>query len=368
MKHDDLLKLTYFRGRVALCAILRALGIGKGDEVAMQAFTCLAVPEGIMAAGAKPRYLDISPGGYTLDLEDLRRKLTPAIKAIVVQHTFGVPADIRQIVEFADQHQLAVIEDCCHTLTSTVDGKPVGTFGTAAFYSFEWGKPIVAGVGGSLLTRDFELAQRLQNEHAQLAEPTLMKRLKLEAQYLAYWALYRPRWYWTLRTLFHGSAKLGVAEGNYNPVEAGGECSPEFQMRMSLRFQRRLNKSLQHVEAHALHAGAIVERYRREIVHPAISHPELNDNVKAVFARYPLRVQDKRRLLALARERGVELAEWYNSPIHPLSAEGATTVHYEPQACLQAEHRSQEIVSLPTHQRVDHRYVDQVVELLERAA
>ncbi|HIE26284.1 TPA: hypothetical protein EYP66_03250, partial [Candidatus Poribacteria bacterium] len=87
-------KLTFFRGRVALYAILKALNIGPGDEVATQAFTCVAVPEGIMASGARPVWVDIEVDGYNMDAEDLRRKLTLRTRAIIVQHTYGIPADM----------------------------------------------------------------------------------------------------------------------------------------------------------------------------------------------------------------------------------------------------------------------------------
>ncbi len=362
-------KLTYFRGRVALYSILQALGIGSGDEVATQAFTCLAVPEGIMATGARPLFIDITGDGFNLDARDLEQKLDARTKAIVVQHTFGIPADIQRILKVAEKWGLPVIEDCCHTLASKIDGQRVGTFGAAAFYSYEWGKPIVAGLGGSATANHPELFERLEKEHQSLGNPGLLPQLKLEAQYLAYWALYRPQWYWTLRRLFHRSSKIGLAKGNYNAIpEEGNGASHDFRWGMAPRFRRRLFRALGHVEQHASHARQVVEQYQAGVDSPHVTHPLINDGDEAVFARYPLRVPDKPRLLANASQQGIELAEWYNTPIHPLTQRNAEQVNYQADSCPHAEQRAAEVVSLPTHRRVTRRYIGRAVELLQEAA
>ena len=92
MDYQMLAKFSYYRGRVAQAALLRALGIGQGDHVAIQAFTCLAVPEGVLATGAEPVYIDIEANGSTCQ-QNRRARLTPGTRAVIVQHTFGIPAD-----------------------------------------------------------------------------------------------------------------------------------------------------------------------------------------------------------------------------------------------------------------------------------
>ena len=115
----DLSKYTYFRGRVGLYAILKALDIHKDDEIAIQAFTCLAVPEAILAIGAKPSYIDIKPMQFNMSVSDLANKITPQTKAIVVQHTYGIPANMDEITEIAEKFNIPIIEDCCHTLSGS---------------------------------------------------------------------------------------------------------------------------------------------------------------------------------------------------------------------------------------------------------
>ena len=115
-------------GRSGLFLILQALGIERGDEVLLQAFTCNAVPNPILWVGATPIYVDIDEETLNMDPADLEKKITPRAKAIIVQHTFGYPADMNRILEIAKKHNLIIIEDCAHALgaryTSTAHPPP----------------------------------------------------------------------------------------------------------------------------------------------------------------------------------------------------------------------------------------------------
>ena len=124
---------SFWKGRVALYAILKAMGIGEGDEVLVEGFTCVVVPNSVIFAGAKPVYVAPDPKTYNMDINQIEPKSTPKTKAIVAQHTFGFPADMDAIIEIAQRHNLKVIEDCAPALGATYKGKKVGTLGDAAF-------------------------------------------------------------------------------------------------------------------------------------------------------------------------------------------------------------------------------------------
>ena len=364
MNYTGVAKLSFYRGRVALSAILKALDIGGGDHVAIQAFTCLAVPEGVLATGAKPRYVDIESDGYNMDPNDLMAKITSQTRVIVVQHTFGIPARMDRIMEIAERAGLPVIEDCCHTLKSTYHGRLLGTYGVASFYSYEWGKPIVVGLGGSALVNDDSLRQRVDEAYPEYRNPSMLRRLKLELQYRAFGLLYWPRLFWPVRTMFHTLSKLGAAEGNFNPVTAEGEVAEDFSLRMAPHLRRRLLRKLRQVDEHARHSQLLTAQYRSQIATPTVRHPEPSPGSETVYARYPLRVQDKPGMLVRARQRNVEMAEWYRTPVHPVSPEQLHLVDYEPGSCPNAETRASEIVSLPTHGRVGQRYLNRIVDFL----
>ena len=127
---------SFNSGRSAFLALLESLDLQKGDEVLVQAFTCNAVPNPVQWAGLTPIYVDCNEDDFNVSPEDLERKITSKSKVVVVQHTFGLPADMDRIMEICEKHRLILVEDCAHALGATYKGKEVGTFGKAAFFSF----------------------------------------------------------------------------------------------------------------------------------------------------------------------------------------------------------------------------------------
>jgi dTDP-4-amino-4,6-dideoxygalactose transaminase len=353
--HSQLAGLTYYRGRVALNAILKALNISSGDQVAIQAFTCIAVPEAIMATGAEPLYVDIEAAGFNMDPDHLMSRLTSRTRAIVVQHTFGIPADIERIMEIADQRGIPVIEDCCHTLLSTYKSKPVGSFGAASFYSFEWGKPVAAGIGGAAVINDPQLREIVAANYQAYRPPSSLSELRLETQYFAFQLLFRPTLFWRIRSLYHLMSSMGVAEGSYNPI---GEIAEDFGLKMPGRTKRRMGRKLSKLDAIANHSRWVVGQYKQGINAAGVSHPILPADSDTVFVRYPLRLKDKKRLLDKARRANVELADWYATPVHPLLPPEWHLVNYEGGSCPHSEARCDEIVTLPTHAAVGSAYIN----------
>jgi len=360
-------QLLFYRGRVALYSILNALGIGTGDEVALQAFTCVAVPEAILASGARPIYVDIEPNGWNMDANDLAAKISSRTRAVVVQHTFGIPADLRRIGRIATAAGLPIIEDCCHTMASMYEGQPIGSFGMASFYSFEWGKPLVVGIGGGVTVNDEELRKRLLQQYSSYTFPPKADQRLLTLQYLAHRVLYRPSLYWPVRGLYHLLSRLGAARGNYNPVRAGS-VADDFSFRMSTPLQSRLAVKQRDLQPSTHHSRRITDEYRSKISSSLLLHPAIPDQTNVVFARYPLVTDEKLRILTAARKANVELADWYLTPVHPIPAHAGETVGYQFGSCPNAEVRCKQVVSLPTHAAVTSRDVDRAVSLLNSMA
>jgi dTDP-4-amino-4,6-dideoxygalactose transaminase len=356
----------YFRGRVGLHAALRALGVGRGDEVALQAFTCVAVAEGVMATRARPLFIDIEAGGVNMSADDLRKKITPNTRAVVVQHTFGIPADMGPILEVAGQAGLPVIEDCCHTLRSTYRGKQVGAFGAAAFYSFEWGKPIVAGLGGGLVANDPALRERIEGMQGDYQEPSGRIEWKIRFQFLAYHTLYRPSLYWFVRSLYHTVSGLGLVVGSYNPVREEGPLPADFSRTIARSCKRRLAARLPSVDDLAATTAKVTAEYDAGIPTAGFHRPIAPPDSNTVLARYPLLVENKSELLERARRARVELASWYGTPVHPLPRESWPQVHYVAGSCPNAEAAAARIVSLPTHSRVRPADIARATALFQR--
>lgn len=359
-------ELTYYRGRVGLHAILEALGIGRGDEVITQAYTCVAVPEAILAGGARPVYADVESDGLNIDPEAVRMHVSDATRAIVVQHTFGLPAAMPAIMAVARERGIPVIEDCCHTIAGRLGGEQLGRFGAAAFFSYEWGKPLVVGVGGSVRVNDETLASRLRAAHRGYRSPSLARQLKLGLQYAGFGAVYHPRLYWPVRAAFRHLSRSGAVEGNYNAM-AAGEVSEEFRLDMAPMQRALLAVKRRGAARDTAHRRSVVDHYRKAlgVFEGLFVEPDAAD---VVYARLPLRVRDKPRCLARAQELGVELAQWYTSPVHPFEGEALRRVGYEPGSCPRAEERCATVVSLPTHRRVSPRFVRRAAEFFREVA
>ena len=94
----DVRSFAFWKGRVALYAILQALGVGAGDEVLIAGFTCVVVPNAVRFLGAQPVYADISIGSYNLDPASAAQAITPRTRAMIVQHTLGIPAPLEELL------------------------------------------------------------------------------------------------------------------------------------------------------------------------------------------------------------------------------------------------------------------------------
>lgn len=148
-------------GTDALAIALRALGIGPGDEVITTPLSAAYSALAIMMAGARPVFADIDPDRFTLDPQAASAAVTSRTAAIMPVHLYGQPADMVAISDVASRHGLAIVEDCCQAHLATCAGKPVGSFGAAAAYSFYPTKNLGAlGDGGAITTNDPEVAAR----------------------------------------------------------------------------------------------------------------------------------------------------------------------------------------------------------------
>ena len=149
-------------GTAALHAALLALDIKTGDEVLLPSFTFVATANSVVASGAKPVFVDINTKDYTIDLHDLKRKISKKSKAIIPVHLYGHPSDLCELNEIANQYSLYIIEDACQSLGSLYKNKQTGTFGTMGCFSMYASKVLTAGEGGAIVTNDDKLADTLK--------------------------------------------------------------------------------------------------------------------------------------------------------------------------------------------------------------
>ncbi len=190
-------------GTDAIVLILKALGIGRGDEVVTSPLSAAYTALAVMMAGAHPVFADIDRDRLTLDPRAVEAAIGPDTAAILPVHLYGQGADMAALSSIAARHGLAMVEDCCQAHLATVAGRPAGSFSVAAAYSFYPTKNLGAlGDGGAITTADPQLAERLrrlrnggQTDRYHHGEPGINSRLdEIQAAVLAARLTFLPGW------------------------------------------------------------------------------------------------------------------------------------------------------------------------------
>ncbi len=359
--------VSFASGRVALYAILRSLGIGEGDEVLLQVPTHIVVPNAVRYTGATVRYVDCRLDDYNMDVEAAETLVGPATRALLLQHTFGIPADLDAARALCDRHGLVLIEDCVHSLGATYRGRPVGSHGRVAFFSTEETKTISSTMGGMAVTDDPELAARLRSQQAEAGAPER----SLVARYLVKQVMYhlgthpavhrftRPAYLW-----LRDRPAMHLAPGATSAVEMEGGRPDGYLMRFSnaqarigLRQLRRLDDNLAHRRRTAA-AWADGLRGRFRLPAPA-------DGAEPAFVRYPVRVADRPTAMEAAAPN-VVLGQWFNQVLE--EARSDRDGDYVPGSCPRAEQAGRELVNLPTHPRTTPGDVARILEIFDTIA
>jgi dTDP-4-amino-4,6-dideoxygalactose transaminase len=152
-------------GTAALEVVLAALGVGPGDEVIVPDFTFIATASAVLAAGALPVLVDVTPDTYCLDPDLVEEKITDSTKAIIAVHMGGHPADLDRLSEIIRRHSIRLVEDSAHAHGSEWKGRKIGAIGDIGTFSFQASKLITAGEGGIIITNDDELERRARSVH-----------------------------------------------------------------------------------------------------------------------------------------------------------------------------------------------------------
>lgn len=338
----------YWKGRVALHALLRAMQIGSGDEVIVPAFTCIVVPNAIKYLGAKPIYVDINPTTYNADYQEVAKKITPKTKAIICQNTFGLSSDIEALVALAQQHKLFTIEDCTHGFGGTYNGRPNGSYCDAAFYSTQWNKPFSTGIGGFAVVNNEKLLSKLDAVNEDLERATRKDNWQLRILYFVRERILTARRYWKMLAMYRFLSRYNLVQGS----SSGGElCSIEPPKHYFKAIsQAQIAKGLQNIdkigELSALRKrnAQTYNDYLQQRGKTFVS-PQLFDN--HAFLKFPLLVQRREEVLRLTEKRHIPLGEWFCSPLHP-TTENLTLWDFDEAQFPIASDISKKMVNLPT--------------------
>jgi dTDP-4-amino-4,6-dideoxygalactose transaminase len=362
--------ISFNSGRSALMAILDALGIKKEDEILIQAFTCNSAVNPILNLGAKPVFVDVDET-INLDPEDLKKKITKKSKAVMIQHTFGWPAKIDQILEICKKYNLYLIEDCAHSLGAKFHGKFCGTFGNASFFSFGRDKIISSVFGGMAVTNNNEIGERIKN---------FKEKLNFPSNFWIFQQLLHPILTNYLVLPAYGiSSNLGrIILGSFHILKilSKGVYKKEKEGKIPKYFPRKLPNALailalnqfKKLEKFNKHRREIAKFYENELKNSKFILPlaKPKENIIPTFMRYPILTDfDSNEILKEARKEKIYLDDgWRKSPIVPPDTK-IDKMEYRFDSCPKAEKLAQKILNLPTHINISQKDAQKIIGFLK---
>ncbi len=358
---------SFWKARVALYALLKALGVGQGDEVILPGYTCVMDVNPIKYLDANPVYVDIEPKTFNMNIELLEEKISPKTKVIIAQHTYGYACDMDAILEIAGNHNVVVIEDCCLALGSTYKGKLAGTFGRAAYFSFQWNKPYTTGLGGMAVCNDEKLAEAIDRLcENDMVSPSFKEVAMLAAQLMVYRTFIYPGTTALAQTLFRWLTKKGAVVGSSSTCEFEPVMADDFFKRMSCVQAKSGIRQLKKLDKNIIHRKEMAKLYD-ELLSGKDWIPRQYDSAvqDPVMVRYPVRITEKEKALEEAASAGIELGSWFECPLHPIETP-MQMYGYEVGMCPEAEKAAREVVNLPLHPRAGKKTVKRTVKFISQ--
>lgn len=351
---------TFDSGRSSLQIALEVLGVQKNDEVLVQAYTCCVVSNAIAWTGATPIYVDITDQ-FNMDGVDLEKKITSKSKVLIIQHTFGIPADLSALMKIAQKHNLKVIEDCAHVMESKHEGKMLGTYGDIGMLSFGTEKPISAGRGGALITSNKTLATAIKEAHKRLPPTSTAKILQ---QLLTFKLFFVSK---PLYNIFIGKIllamfkKIRLLSRIIEPSEKRGQPTAPYPTQFPNCLAQIALHQLKHLQIFNEHRTATSHKYLAEINNPQITTPEGLDGLPLL--RWPLMVKNPRKLQQMAQKEGILLGDWYNTVIAPKDTD-LSKMKYISGSCPKAEKLAAQSINLPTSIHINEKDQEKILALV----
>jgi dTDP-4-amino-4,6-dideoxygalactose transaminase len=296
---------------MAFYYILKALDLPVGSEIILPALTFWVVPELARVAGLKVVFADVDPTTFTMDPISLERAITPATRAVVPTHLYGLPCDMAAIMAVASRHGLKVVEDCAHAIGATFEGKAVGTLGDAGFFSFQTLKPLNCYGGGMALVKDSAVADRVRTlaegepwpSEKRIEQRLLIGRLQRIFIRPAVFSISAFPILW-VSSLIGANPDVYLWEDirSLNPLpEAYTERFPNVQAAIGLAALERLDEWTERTRRHA----AVMDRALGDL--PGVSIPVIPPTSTHVYYQYCVYGPQRDDLVVRCVRRGVDI-------------------------------------------------------------
>jgi len=370
--------VSFNSGRSALFAILKSLDEKNGNSVLLQAFTCNAAINPILWADLKPIYVDCNKDDFNVDVEDIKKKIAenPKTKILMVQHTFGMPANMDEVMAIVRQNNLFLIEDCAHSLGAEYNNKKVGTFGNAAFFSFSRDKIISSVYGGIAVTNDDQLGKKLE---------ALQKTFGPASNFWIFQQILHPiLLHYIILPVYNfldlgkiflvASQVLNILSKAVSWKEKRGERPDYFPKALPNALALMALNQFGKLEKFEKHRKDISEFYYKELAAFAEASagqakfvlPKQFEERKNAFLRFTVKHKDAHDIIYEAwHKQNILLGDWYTTVIAPFDTK-LEEMHYKKGMCINAERLSKITLNLPTHINISRENTERIVNFLKK--
>lgn len=286
-------------GTDALVLALKAMGIGKGDEVITTPFTFFATAEAISSVGATPVFVDVEKETFNIDVTKIEEKINSNTKAIMPVHIFGQSADMDEINEIASKYNLKVIEDACQAIGGKYKGRNIGTLGDAACFSFFPTKNLgCAGDGGMIVTDNDEIATIARalrthgsGENGQKAY-NLLNNIEEEVK-----------------------TSEGANDTVYNPLKYYNYLIG-YNTRLDAIQAAILSVKIKEIDSWNSKRREIVSLYNEALQDKDLVTPVSKEYNEHVYHMYILQSENREEVIAKLKEAGIATGVYYPVPLH----------------------------------------------------
>lgn len=297
-------------GTAALQAALYALDIKKGDEVLVPSFTFVATANAIVSTGAKPVFVDVLRDNYTIDPDDLQKKITKKTRAIIPVHLYGNVAHVDRLSEISKKYNIPIIEDSAQSLGSTYKGKHTGTFFEMGCYSMYPAKVMTSGEGGFIVTNNKKLRDKL-----------LMIR------------------------------NHGMIHGYDTRIFGLNLRLPEINAAIANIQMKKLPNFLKSRKNNANHLSKLISKLDLEL-----PHQRKYENVN--WYLYTIATKKRDRLLQVFNKKGIGATCYYPTPVHK-------TPFYKLKTRLPVtDWAASHVISLPVHPKVTQKNIEFIAKTM----
>lgn len=342
----------FLTGRAALYYYLQALNLPKNTDVVIQAFTCEAVPLPIIANGLNPIYVDIEKQTFSMDIEDLKKKLTPNSKVLILQHTYGFTPKFRnEILTFAKEKNLIILEDLAHGWNTSLKIENTSSY----LMSFGRSKAFSSVFGGAIVTTDKTIAAKLADAEKKLSMPS--------AGFIVRSLLYKPLTVFIKSTydiyigkLFH---KILNALNLLIPEITNKEKQGEYDVIFAKAYPNALAILLLHQ----------LKKYPKALMRRAVNAKHFDEYFKSEqskgnnISRYPMLIENRNEVVKIATDRNIYLGKWYDQVVAPKQLD-VKKVYYIVNSCPVAQSTANSIVNFPLN--INPSQIESFYELLDK--